>query len=226
MAAFAPIPIARLARRRRVEVRRGFRQGRRCKNDSRRGDFPGSSAAAAAAPTATSAARAGRQLEGRRLRRWLRSRIVLGRWQGPDRFDSRQRHAHQVAFLLRGLSPVRTRAIVDAALLQHVGQNHLVVVDLLDGPFETVEGTIGRNGGHDHVDFAVTARPEFRDLDRIEQLPLRLRVRQGFAPQPDPAAKSRQAARRRRLAGIDCLGETWFADNTMKSRRGARSVPC
>ena len=137
----------------------------------------------------------GRQVDGAKAATAPGRRIRLGRRKGPDLIDSRSRHAHQVALLPRNRRPLRTRGIFDAALLHSVGQDDLVVGDLLDRPFVTVERTAQRRERHDHLDLAVTARLEFRGFDRLEHGPC-LNADQGsFRPQPDPAAKSRQAAR-------------------------------
>ena len=118
---------------------------------------------------------AGRQLGGWRLRGPHRGRarsgLVLARRQGPNLINARQGHAYDLALLVRGWSPLRRSAIFDAAFVQHVAQNNLVVADLLDSPSIAVEGTRGSRGRHDHLDFAVTARPKLRDLDHFQQRP-------------------------------------------------------
>ncbi len=157
----------------------------------------------------------GRQLDGRRLRGRLRGRIALGRRQGPNLVDSCQRHAHDITLLLRGRSPARSRAIFNTALLQHVGQNNFVLADFLDGPLETVERTLRRQRRHDHLDFAITARPEFRDLDRFEQRPR-------FRPVPRGLCTTTPSSRQEQTG---CQTEDGLQRSTTRGKHGLRKIP-
>ena len=108
---------------------------------------------------------------------------------------------HQIAFLLRRLSTVRTCAIVKVALLQHAGQDDLILVHLLDSPFETIEGIFRHQGWLDHVDFTVTTGAEFRGVDLLQERPFLATYAEGIpttAPAGDQEHPGGQAEKRTR----------------------------
>ena len=122
---------------------------------------------------------------------------------------------HLLAFLLHGRAPLCAGAIFNTALFQHVGQHHLVVVDLFDGPFVTLEGILGGRRRHDHVDFAIIARPEFRDFDRFEQWP---RI-------PTEPGKIPAATRSGRQEQTGCQKEDGLQGSTARGKHGLRKIP-